>query len=332
MASCEKKRCSAYSEDLRWRIVWQKFTLDRTSHEIAENLNIDHSTVKRIIRKFKISGSITKKPYPAAQANRKITEPMQYFILKTVMERPGIYLREITRELEMNFQLEITESAVCKFIKKMNFTRQRLNIHAIQRDDALRQQFSDDVSLYDARTLVFLDETGTKKTDAVRKIGYSLRGHPLKAQKLYIRGEHISVIAAISFAGVEAVKIVRGSVDGDIFYDFICGDILPKLKPFNGVNNNSILIMDNCSVHHTTEVEEALNGIGVLTHFLPPYSPDYNPIELAFSKVKYCIKSMESEMFVLDIDTIIIAAFASITQSDCQGWIQECKLYNVNVM
>ena len=106
MTSCQKKRSSAYSEDLRWRIIWQKFALDHTSLEIAENLNIGLSTVKRIVLKFEISGSVTKKAYPTTQAKRKITEPIQFFILKTVMERPGIYLREIIRELEANFQLE----------------------------------------------------------------------------------------------------------------------------------------------------------------------------------------------------------------------------------
>jgi len=116
-------------------------------------------------------------------------------------------------------------------------------------------------------------------------------------------------------------------VDGDVFYDFVCEDLLSKFMPFNGTNDNSVLIMDNCSIHHTSEVESALHDVGIITHFLPPYSPDYNPIELAFSKVKYAIKSMESEMLLVDIDTIILAAFATITPSDCQAWITSCGLY-----
>ena len=93
------------------------------------------------------------------------------------------------------------------------------------------------------------------------------------------------MIAAISAKGVETIKIVRGSVDGDVFYDFVCENLLFKVMPFNSINSNSVVIMDNCSVHHTNEVEKVLNDSGVIVHFLPPYSPDYNPIELAFSKV-----------------------------------------------
>lgn len=329
MTSCERMRCSPYSEDIRWRIVWQRFALDHSLARIAENLAISAPTVKRILQKFEVSGGVSKKVYPADKARRKISEPVKFFILHLLLRRPGIYLREIVSEVKASFQLEITESAVCKFIQKMNFTRQKLTNFAIQRDEGLRQEFKNDVALYPTNTLIFVDETGTDRTDAIRKIGYSLRGHPIKAHKLLVRGEHITAIAAISMGGMEALRIVKGSVDGDVFYDFVCEDILSKLRPFDGINNNSILIMDNCSVHHTSEVESALNDTGIITHFLPPYSPDYNPIELAFSKVKYAIKALESEMQMLavDVDTIILAAFATITQQDCQAWITSCGLY-----
>ena len=81
------------------------------------------------------------------------------------------------------------------------------------------------------------------------------------------------------------MKVTRNSVDGDAFYNFVCTSLLTKLMPFNGTNPNSVLILDNCSVHH---VSEALSDCKVVSHYLPPYSPDYNPIEFAFSKVNSC--------------------------------------------
>ena len=76
------------------------------------------------------------------------------------------------------------------------------------------------------------------------------------------------------------------------------------------------------------EVRELLNDTSVLTQFLPPYSPDYNPIELAFSKVKYMIRSMEMEMQAIDdIETIVLSAFSTITVSDCQAWINSIGIY-----
>lgn len=328
MTSCERHRSSAYSEDMRWRIVWQSQALGLPLETIANNLNIDISTVKRILSLFATTGDVCKKPYPSENAFRKINEPVQHFILYLVLDRPGIYLREIVSEVNAVLGLEITESAVCKFLHKAGFTHHKLATYALQRDDSLRAQFVADVSLYQRETLLFIDETGTDERDTIRKYGYSLRGKPLKTQKLLVRGERLSCIVAMSIEGIVAMKVARGSVDGDAFYNFVCTSLLTKLMPFNGMNPNSVVILDNCSVHHVNEVHQALDDCGVITHYLPPYSPDYNPIELAFSKVKYIIKSMEAEMQAInDLDTIVLAAFASITPADCQAWINNIGIY-----
>lgn len=104
---------------------------------------------------------------------------------------------------------------------------------------------------------------------------------------------------------------------------------MPNLMPFDGHNPRSIVIMDNCSIHHIDEVTELIQQTGALVHWLPPYSPDYNPIEEAFSKAKSMMKAMEMEMQVVqDMDTIVYAAFSTITPDDCQGWIADSGIYN----
>ena len=75
--------------------------------------------------------------------------------------------------------------------------------------------------------------------------------------------------------------------------------------------------MDNCSVHHIQEVTDLVQQTGALIYWLPPYSPDMNPIEAAFSKAKAMMKAMEYEMATLmDIDTIVYSAFSTITSHD----------------
>jgi len=97
----------------------------------------------------------------------------------------------------------------------------------------------------------------------------------------------------------------------------------------NGTNPKSIVIMDNCSIHHRSDVVGLLREVGVMVHFLPPYSPDYNPIEEAFSKVKTVLKCMESTLYsgVVDMETCIAASIASITPDDCQQYVHHCKIY-----
>ena len=296
MISCEPQRSSTYSEDMRWRVVWQSEGLGFPPKDIALNLNIDVSTVRRVLLIFQTTGDICKRIYPSERAYRKITEPVQLYILYLILSRPGVYLREIVCDLSTVLGLDVTESAICKFLKKIGFSRQKLALYALQRDETLRQQYVTDVTIYPRETLFFVDETGTDRKDTLRKYGYSLRGKLLKAQRLLVRGEHLSCIVAMSLDGIVAIKVTTGSVDGDIFYDFVCTSLLPKHMPFDGKNENSVIVLDNCSVHHVDEVQRALSDCGVITHYLPPYSPDYNPIELALSKVKYVIKSMEMEM------------------------------------
>ena len=96
--------------------------------------------------------------------------------------------------------------------------------------------------------------------------------------------------------GILDLQIVRGSVNGDVFMDFVERVVLPNLMPFNGTNPNSVVLLDNCSVHHVEGVVDTIQEMGTIVHFLPPYCPDLTPIELLFSKVKGLIQAMEVEM------------------------------------
>ena len=131
-----------------------------------------------------------------------------------------------------------------------------------------------------------------------------------------IHREHVTAIAAMSVDGIVALEIVRGDLDGDAFYKFVCRSLL--LMPFNGVNPNSVIILDNCDIKHVNEVQQVFTDCGVIAHYLPPYSPD----------VKYMLKRLEKEMEAIDdIDTLLVAVFASITASDCKMWINSCGLF-----
>ena len=96
--------------------------------------------------------------------------------------------------------------------------------------------------------LVFVDETRTDGRDSLRRYGYSLRGKTPRSCKVLVRGERISVIGIMTSTGIPDLHVVRGGVDGDEFLNFLEKHLLPF--PFNGTNENSVVIMDNCSIHH----------------------------------------------------------------------------------
>ena len=85
--------------------------------------------------------------------------------------------------------------------------------------------------------------------------------------------------------------------------------------------------MDNASIHHVDGITDLIQGVGVLALFLPPYSPDFNPIEELFSKLKTTIKSYVFQDVQLDLENIIYSAFCQITPEDCNSWITHAGIY-----
>ena len=125
--------------------------------------------------------------------------------------------------------------------------------------------------------------------------------------------------------GLLDVKVFRGATNSNVFYSFV-EHLLPCLLPFDGINPQSVVIMDNCLIYHVSEIVQMIEEVGSIVHFLPPYSPDFMPIELAFSKVKGSLKTGIQQD--VDMETALLAAFATITPQDCQSWISESGLYS----
>ena len=97
------------------------------------------------------------------------------------------------------------------------------------------------------------------------------------------------------------------------------------LQPFNGINPNSVVVLDNCSIHHVEEVVALIQSVGALVLYLPPYSPDLMPIEECFNKVKQFLREHDACFQAADDPIMIIrAAFASVSPSDCIAWATDC--------
>ena len=172
---------------------------------------------------------------------------------------------------------------------------------------------------------VWVDETGSDLKEMLRRYGYALRGERAVCNCLQVRGQRVSAIAAISTDGFLGADFTTGSVNRETFYDFVRGTLIPEMLHFDGFNSKSIAIMDNCSIHHVQEVSDLFNDAGIMLMYLPPYSPDMNPIELAFSYVKGYLKKHEDIIHVVSPISIIKDAFHSITVEMCESWIKHCK-------
>jgi putative transposase len=135
----------------------------------------------------------------------------------------------------------------------------------------------------DARALVFLDETWTKTNMAPLR-GWATRGKRLKAKVPHGRWKTMTFLAALRHDRIEAPWLIEGPINGERFRLYIERVLLPTLKP------GDIVIMDNLGSHKGKIVRRAIRSIGAKLFFLPKYSPDLNPIEQVFAKLKHLLR------------------------------------------
>jgi len=138
--------------------------------------------------------------------------------------------------------------------------------------------------------LIFLDETGTN-TNMTREYGRSLRGERLKGNAPFRRWGNQTLIAGLSCDGIVAPWIISGAMDRDAFDTYVEKVLIPELEP------GSVVILDNLATHKSDTAAQMLKSHGCWFLFLPAYSPDLNPIEMAFSKLKAHLRRIGARTF-----------------------------------
>lgn len=319
--SCERDRKKAYAVDLRHRIIWQRYGMSLLAREISTNLCISVGTVYNICRLYTKTGAVDSFK-PNRTATRVLSPSDELVLIGLILAHPTLYLIEMRTKLFNIIRKTVSSSTICRILHRHGITRKKVQQIALQRSYILRGDFMAEMSLFSVHQLVWIDETGCDKRNFVRKMGYALRGERPVSTIIMNRGKRISAIAAMCSDGVIALELGEGTNNGEKFYEFVRGQLIPEMSQFDGCASKSVVIMDNSSIHHVREVHEILNAAGILCIFLPPYSPDLNPLEELFSYVKYYFKCHEDILqAVTDPKPIIKAAFQSVTKQDCLGWI-----------
>lgn len=149
-----------------------------------------------------------------------------------------------------------------------------------------------------------------------------LRGRALRGRRLIQKVPHghwktTTLIAALGLEGIHCATTVDGAVNGEVFTAFCRQVLAPTLK------SGDVVVMDNLSSHKVAEVRKTIEGTGATLLYLPPYSPDLNPIEQAFSKIKRLLRSAGHRLvdqLWQDIQRIL----DQITPADAHGFFSHC--------
>lgn len=156
--------------------------------------------------------------------------------------------------------------------------------------------FLDEISKIPVDNLIFLDEAGIN-LGMSRLHARAPAGERAYAKK-HSKGSNISLVGAVRSTGICGLYPYDGPVDGFRFLDFLNNQLLPNLRP------GDVVVMDNLRVHHIKEVKTLLKTAGARPLFLPPYSPERNPIEEIWSKIKNIFKAAEARTIAALVDTM----------------------------
>ena len=165
-------------------------------------------------------------------------------------------------------------------------------------------------------TLVFLDETSTH-TSLTRPRGRAPRGERVVGAVPRNHGPNVSCLAALTPSGIAAPLVIEGAVDSAVFVPWLRDWLLPRLAP------GTTIVCDNLSVHKHADVRPAVEAAGCRLAYLPPYSPDYNPIELVFAKLKTHLRAVGGRTFEALV-AAIGRGLATITTADIAGCYRHC--------
>jgi transposase len=164
--------------------------------------------------------------------------------------------------------------------------------------------------------LVFLDEFGAATT-MQRTHGRAAPGERVVTKVPHGHWKMISTIAAMGTSGIVAAASFDGAADGELFVTFVGEELVPVLKP------GPVVVMDNLPAHKLPKIDELIESAGARVLRLPPYSPDYNPIEMAISKAKTVLRKL-ARRTVDGLFSGIGEALESIRPADALNYITHC--------
>ena len=304
-----------YSDDLRERVV-AAIEAGHTREEVAELYNMALSTVGGFIRRKRETGSISAHKFGGYKTFS--LEPHTDLVKELLAEQPDRTLAELQARLEKE-KVKVSQSGISRFLHHIKLTFKKKSIHAAEQDRpdvaAARKALRKEQPTLDPKKLVFIDETAAT-TKMTRLYGRAPQGKRLVDKVPHGHWKTTTFICGLRYDGVTAPFVLDGPMDGPHFLAYVEQILAPTLK------KGQIVFLDNVSTHKVDGVEEAIEARGARAIFLPAYSPDLNPIEQLFARLKSFLRKMKART----VDELwgAIACFLKEVSKD------ECKAYLAN--
>ena len=273
-----------YSNDLRVRVI-QVVESGVAARAAARQFVIGDATAIRWVKRWRETGSVEAKSIKGQ--SRSPLKRHEEWLLDLVRQEPDLTLEEIQRRLlderaaegGDRLGLAVLRSQRHQLQKKAFAQPSRIGLTSPRRAPRGRE----DQAEFDPERLVFIDETGTS-TNMARLRGRAPRGERLVGKVPHGHWKTTTFVAGLRASALTAPCVIDGPMNGNAFLAYVEQILAPSLKP------DDIVVMDNLSAHKVPGVRQAIEATGARLLYLPPYSPDFNPIEQLFAKLKALLR------------------------------------------
>lgn len=320
-ASVAKKKRNRISDEIRKSIINSLETNVLSMKTAATAFNLPYQTIVGIYKEFLTTGKVSRKKQEVFK-EKKLDERGIAYIHEELDRNATLTLKELQTLIEIRLSIRVCTSTIDNYIKSFHYSFKRVQkiAHSIITPENLQQRKEHSIwflrQYNSGRLIIYLDEVGFQ-VSMRRHYGRSKKG--IRAQKVVksIKTRNISVIAGMTSTSLYYYKVLETPGNSVNFVEYI-NDLLGYL--LIGNIHNAILVLDNCSIHRSTQVKEMVENSGHELKFLPPYCPFFNPIENMFSQWKNLVgkKDPTSEDQLFDY----IHQFQHILTSDlCKNYV-----------
>lgn len=300
------------SNDLRVRILEAVDSKEGSRREIAVRFKVNTATITKLLRLRRETGSIEPRPHAGGVTPALDDDALQR-LRELVRETPDATLESLRQQMGITGSRMI----ICRALQKLGLLLKKKSPHAPERDtpevQEQRREFAEDVEPVEPQRLVFVDETGVT-TAMTPAYGRAPKGERVESSAP-ASWESVTVIAALGADGVRAPLAIEGAVNAATFLAYVEQVLVPALHP------GDVVIFDNLSSHLSPEVTAAIGRAGASVLPLPPYSPDFNPIEEMFSKLKEFLRRVGARAKEHLYDAIG-DGLRGVTPGDILGWFR----------
>lgn len=240
-------------------------------------------------------------PLKRQRRQTKVTDAMISLVKLLINKNPSICCKEIVEEIKIAFEVEISKQLVHLIIQRLGFSYKRIRKRgkSTKKIDLINEFKDRYKSLPNDTLIVSIDESGFDNRP-LPIYGYALKGQQaILEYKSSIDRKHYTLLMAVFNNGFKQYKILETSVNSAIFYDFI--------KDLN-LQKGTTILLDNASIHKSKNLKELVESKSCNLMFTPPYTPEFNPIEMSFGTIKnkfYKMRYSRNDCFKTSINSCV---------------------------